>query len=173
MPDILTGADLERFTDGEVVAGAQADMAVEGALAAVRTYCQWHVLGERTETLVLNGSGTQELTLPTTRVVEVLEVREDGELLPERAWSWSADGALRKRVGCWSDEFRSVEVKLTHGHETAPDVVRVVLALAARNADNPLARKSEAVGSMSFGRDAVGGFFADEYRQLDPYRAVV
>ncbi|ANA85560.1 head-to-tail adaptor [Gordonia phage Splinter] len=155
-------------------AGAAADRLVAGALSAVRTYCGWHVLGERSETLTLDGSGHQRMQLPSTFVTAVTRVAEDGEDLPATAYRWQRDGLIRKRVGVWLDEYAAVEVELTHGYAEADDVVRVVLAVAAREATNPLALSSQTVGGMSFSHGVTGGgFMADEYAALDPYRAVV
>lgn len=171
----LTGADLALYTGGQVQAGPQADKLLAVALSAIRTYCGWHVLGERTETLTLDGSGTQELQLPSVRVTDISAVVEDDETLPASAYRWSGAGLVRKRVGVWSDEYRSIEVTLTHGYADgdAADVEGVVLALAAREASNPLALTSEAVGAMSFSHGVIGGLMDHEYAKLDRYRAVV
>ncbi|QDH85051.1 head-to-tail adaptor [Gordonia phage Dardanus] len=168
----VTGSDLVTYTQGQVPAGKVADDLVAGALGVVRSYCGWMPLGRRSETLTLDGSGTQEQQLPATHVVEVQAVREDGELLPASAYSWSSAGLLRRRVGCWSDEYRAIEVEATIGYEAgeADDVRGVVLALAARVSTNPFGLTSQAVGAMSFGYDSM---LAGEMAKLDPYRAVV
>ncbi|QQM15104.1 head-to-tail adaptor [Gordonia phage TinaLin] len=169
-----TGADLSLFTQGQVPAGPAADKLVAGALKAVQAYCGWHVIGERTEVLTLDGSGHQRMQLPSTYVTNIARITEDGEELPASAYRWQRDGLIRKRVGVWLDEYAAVEVELTHGYADAEDVAGVVLAVAAREATNPLALSSQTVGGMSFSHGvAGGGFMADEYAKLDPYRAVV
>ncbi|AKC03035.1 head-tail adaptor [Gordonia phage Gsput1] len=171
----ITPNDLAEFTGGQVDPDAPGvQRLIDGALDVIRTYCGWHVLGEIRETLTLNGSGLKDQELPTTHVVEVHEVVEDGELVPSTAYRWSADGALRKRVGVWLDEFRAVEVTLTHGFERQADVELVALQLASRIAANPLGLRNEAVGAMTFGHGGSGVMLLDdEYVRLDPFRAVV
>ncbi|AXQ51848.1 head-tail adaptor [Gordonia phage Catfish] len=174
MPEI-NAAGLSLFTRGQIAADdPSAARAVAGALDAVRAYCQWHVVGERDETLILDGSGTQELALPSTHVLEISRVVEDDEELAPSAYRWSGAGLIRKRVGCWSNEYRSVEVTLRHGYESAEDVADVVYRAAARALANPMTFTSEGVGEMTFGHGSIGGgFFDEEYRTLEPYRAVI
>ncbi len=170
MIEPVTGADLAAYTQGQVSAGDPvAEQAVADALAAVRSYCGWHVIGRQTETLTVNGNGFGLLTLRTMHVVDVIEVREFGELVPADAYRWSDSGMLRKKSGRWPDEFRCITVELTHGYERAADVRGVVLSVAAREATNPFRFTNQSVGGMSFGH-AGFGLMADEYARLDPYR---
>lgn len=172
---MVTGADLVAYTQG-AVDEARADTLVEGVLDSVRAYCGWHVFPERTETITVNGSGAKELQLPSLRVADVAEILEDGVPLDESAYTWSADGGVRKRVGCWPREFRSVTVTLTHGVEAAGDLALLVMEVAARAASSPMGYVREQVGGVSMAVGTVGGmaagasFMAGDYARLDGYR---
>lgn len=174
---MTTPEALEAWTQGGIGADDPRSVALlESVSAAVRAFCGWHVFPERTETITVNGSGGRELQLPTMRIADVTEVVEDDEPLDDRFWSWSADGQLRKRIGCWSADFRAVEVTLTHGFESCPDVEQVILQVAARAASSPMGYTKETVGGISVSYGGTGGgvgFLADEYAALERYRVEV
>lgn len=162
---------------------------VAAALRWARRYCQWHVWPRRAEQIVVDGSGSEVLHLPSLRVVSIESVTEAPgwrdsspaadpvELAEGRDFTWSASGMLRRRAGRWTGEFRGVTVSLTHGFdaEEVPDVLGVVAQAAARSttlAGGEIAR----VGAIGFqstpGAAAAGGsvFLASEYAVLDQYR---
>lgn len=158
---------LEDYPD----AGEQLD----AALAAVRRYCGWHIFPERAETILVDGPGGDLLHVPSLRVVDVESVRERaGDAWSTVDVSWSAAGMLRKRSGCFTDEFRGIEVTLTHGFAEAPDVVKIVADVAFRELSNPHRRTALRVGERqeSFGLTAGGGggLFGTELGVLDQYR---
>lgn len=149
-----------------------ADEQLAAALAAVRRYCGWHIFPEVTETITVDGTGGELLHLPTLKVVDVHGVRETtGDQWSHCTITWSAAGMLRKRHGRFTDEFRGVEVSLTHGFAEAPDVVKIVGDVAFRELSNPHRRSSLKVGERqeSFGL-AAAGLFGTEFAVLDQYR---
>lgn len=98
------------------------------ACAVVRSYCGWHIAPVHTEDLELDGSGGAVMVLPTLRVVDVTDVRNNGtEVFPD----WSRAGVMKLRGGRWSDRYRGVTATLRHGYDAAPlEVVAVAKALA-------------------------------------------
>lgn len=141
------------------------DAAVETATAEARAYCGWHVTPIVTETLVLDGSGSHFLFLPTMRVVSVESVTEDDILRDPSTYQWSVDGRLWSSVR-WSGYFRAVVVELTHGHATADDFAGVITAATDRG---PSAGQIRQVGQVAY-QTTGDGFLDSEKRALDRYR---
>lgn len=150
-----------------------AEAQLDAALAAVRRYCGWHIFPEVTETLLVDGSGGAQLHLPTLRIVDLHEVRElAGDSWATSTVTWSSAGMLRKRHGRFTDEWRGVEVALTHGFAEAADVVKIVGDVAFRELSNPHRRSSLRVGERqeSFSLAGASGLFGTEFAVLDQYR---
>lgn len=156
---------------------------VRRILGWVRRYCRWHVIGEVTETLTVDGTGAGTVHLPTLRVVDIIEVSEDTwngrELstttLQSTGYSWSTHGVIEKRAGAWTRERRGIHVTLTHGFGQADELIGVVVAAAVRHASSPDGNALARVGDISYqssGAGAVGGsaFLQTEYAVLDQYR---
>lgn len=151
----------------------QSDQALaEAALArvwgAVRDHCEWHVTPVKRETLVVDGTGGPILQLPTLRLVEVYEVRENGEVLDPSAVQWSADGSLRKSSGRWSDRWRGIEVDVEHGYASVDGLDGLVLRAAARELTTPAGQTRLRVGQTDEQFDAA--FLASELELLGRYR---
>ena len=180
----VDGQSAQALSGGMLLAdSADSAAAVRGILAWVHRYCGWHVVGERTETLTVDGTGGRTVHLPTLRVVDIAEVVEDwwtGQALdvtslPPSGYSWSAHGVVEKRSGNWTPERRGVHVTLTHGFEAADELLRVVVAAAVRHASSPDGNALARVGDISYqanGAAAAGGsaFLQSEYAVLDHYR---
>lgn len=92
------------------------------AVAAVRSYCGWHIAPEVTETVTIDGSGSSLQILPTMRLVDLVSITNDGTAVdsPE----WSHDGFVRR--SCWTRKLRGVVAEMTHGYEVWPDELESV-----------------------------------------------
>lgn len=91
-------------------------------LAAVRSWCGWHVAPSVTETLSVESGGGRTLLLPSLHVTAVTEIRdESGEIVT--GWKWRANGIIR---GAWRCE-ELYEVDVTHGYDAMPDELQVVV----------------------------------------------
>ncbi|CAM3038812.1 hypothetical protein [Skermania piniformis] len=175
-PDALlvTETDVAAFVDEDDDTYQQQRIAE--VVAAVRTYCGWHIAPARTETLVVDGPGGPVLQLPTLHVTAVESVTELGKPLTASAgYSWSARGSLRRqpRGTWWTDEYRAIEVRLTHGHPVAPaDIVGVVMDRALTAAASPAGQPAEKMGPFEFGGSAgtAAAFLDSQYAILDRYR---
>lgn len=148
------------------------------ATQAIRDYCGWHVAPVITDTLTLDGTGTDTVLLPSRRVTAVESVTVDGHELAATAYEWSADGLLRRRHGCWPDRYRALTVELKHGFEDASVLSTVVASIVARIRMDPsgmLASQSAGTQRVSFGgRLASGGggvgLLGTEKELLAPYK---
>lgn len=155
-----------RFTDRDL-----AESTLVRVWGAVRSYCEWHIAPvQESVTLVVDGPGSPVVQLPTLRLLDVLEVREEDRVVDRSAFMWSADGSIKKRVGCWTREWRGIEVVCTHGFDSAPGLDAVVLEVAARELTAPAGQNRLRVGQVdeSFGSGSVS-FFGSDYTLLDKY----
>lgn len=151
------------------------------ALAAVHTYCGWHIAPEVEETLTLDGPGAGVLLLPSLHVVGITSIIENGVELDPATYQWSESGLVRKGlvmwtthiVSRWTAAYRGIEVSLTHGYAQMPaDVQSVVDALAKRmSASVPAGVTQKAIGpfSESYNLD-LGSITQAESHTLDLYR---
>lgn len=155
--------------------------ALDGASAAIRRYCGWHITPKAEETLTLDGPGGRLLTLPTLNLADVSAVVENGTLLASDSYKWSADGLVRKVSGRWTDDYRSIQVSIVHGYEEwdAADVVSVALAVVTRQLSSPTGATREQAGqvSVSWALTAPGvsggiALLENERSVLDHYRIV-
>lgn len=181
----LTGEEAEALSGGILTRDAPDSAAsVRRILDWVHRYCGWHVVGQRTETLTVDGPGETTVHLPTLRLVDVVEVVEDewdGQAVNGVArsepvdFTWSVHGILEKRSGVWTRERRGVHVTCIHGFDVADALLGVVVAAAVRHASTPDGNMLSRVGDISYqsnGAATAGGsaFLLSEYAVLDQYR---
>lgn len=167
---------------GDVPARTGPDLA--GISAAIRRKCRWHIWPQVTETLVLDGPGTDVLVLPTKHLVAVTAVTEAQRrpgstpvVLDVSLLDWSAVGLVNHpsawspgawRGWGWTSRPRGITITITHGYEDQPDDLRqLVLALAKRSASNPGGLSSQQVGQRL--ESYTAGMFQDERDMLNPY----
>lgn len=100
-------------------------------IAAVRSWCGWHVGPSVTETLSVEAVGGRVLVLPSLHVTEVTAIRdEDGNEVT--GWKSRENGIVR---GCWRAEHL-YEVDLTHGYDEFPsELLSIVGRLDAEQLD--------------------------------------
>jgi len=104
----------------------------------VRDYCGWHVAPPRTETLVLDGTGTAILLLPSVYVTAISSITEAGVAVGSGSYTWSEGGLVEKIWGVWTWKRRAIQVTLTHGYPVCPaSIRREVARLAAASYANP------------------------------------
>lgn len=180
MAVLPTWSDLEVFT-GLTYVAARAEMQLGRAIQRVRDYCGWHIAGSVTETLTVDGSGSDTLDLPTLRLTAVLAVTEDGEVVDVDDIEWATAGYL-KRSTAWTRKLRGVTAQVTHGYAEMPlSLAEVVMTAAARGLDvtSPgVVRSQEQIGDYSYNNQyatagsnqPVGAFFLEhEKKVLDKY----
>lgn len=143
------------------------------ASAAVRDYCGWTITEETVTDLVVDGTGTEVLTLATMRLTAVTALALwdqtagtwGDELVDRQDFDWSANGVLTRRRGDgasledflvfpqrhkhwprWPDRLQSVRLSYTHGWpaDQVPAAARTAtMAAAARQVTNPKGIRSE------------------------------
>lgn len=146
----VTAADLSAWTGGKVSPNdPRVQPLIEGASAAIRRYCGWHIAPEKTETLLLDGSGGKVLTLQTLHLVDVASVKINGKEIPADLYDWSHLGNIELRHGTWPLRYRSVEVEFTHGFESAPDINQIVNQVCSNALASPMGATREQAGQVS------------------------
>lgn len=149
-PALLTPAQFSAGTGGKFAENdPRVQPLIDGATRAIRRYCGWHIAGEYTETLTLDGPGGSILSMPTLHVKEIVEMTERETVLDVANLEWSVKGMVRRRHGCWTDRFRGITVELTHGFEDAPDVVQIIQQVVANAIVSPLGATREQAGQLS------------------------
>ena len=94
----------------------------------VRRYCGWHISPVIEQTVVLDGSGSTALFVPTLKLRSVTACKVNGVDVDPATLEWSEDGFLRRSCG-WPDRLRSVELTIEHGFEEAPEVAELIMEI--------------------------------------------
>lgn len=136
LPDPLTPATPEQWG--------------KAATAAVRAHCGWHIAPTVEQTITVDGSGGEDLLLPTLHLTRVIEVHENGHLVPLDQIDQSSSGYLRRRGRRWTDRPGGITVTIEHGYtvEQIPDVDAAIRAISSR-AQGPANIAQQASGPNS------------------------
>lgn len=142
----------------------------------VRRYCGWHIAPVVEQTIVLDGSGSVALFVPTLKLRSVTACKVNGVDIDPTTLEWSEDGFLRRACG-WPDRLRSVELTIEHGFEEAPEVAELIMEIAERAGTAVGGRTREQVGAVSISNALVapgvsGGIVIMEHEKalLDKYK---
>jgi hypothetical protein len=153
-------AELPTFVDAQGLSDAvngtvdKADPRVTpllaGASAAVRRWCGWHIWPVIEDEMILDGPGGLVLTLPTLRLVGILEAEECDEPVDPADIEWSTGGQLRFGRGRrWTNRWRGIRLTVEHGFEAVPDVAQVVRQVVANALSSPMGVTREQAGAVS------------------------
>lgn len=175
---LLTTDEVEHRTLGRVPADLPGlSQVLSRAEESVIAYCEWHVAPRRTETLILDGTGSRLLQLPSLKVNDVTTVRHLGETMDPDLYDWSATGQieLRNPQARWTDRYRGIEVEIDHGYEDIPsDLASVIVGLVVRAAASPMGETMIRVGDRQSHYSRVGTMPLNaEYQVLERYRVRV
>lgn len=172
-------ATLEQFAayvqrDLSAADAATAQMLLEAVTDEIRTYCGWHIAPVATETVTVDGSGSEVQGLPTLHLVDLVAVSEDGTDLTVADVQWSAAGYLRRPGYRWTTSLRGVVAEIEHGYAEVPaGLIALTCAVATRSWTNPAGVTREQSGgeSVSYaaadGTAAVSALTDQEMRMLD------
>jgi hypothetical protein len=169
------------------VVALTSEQATARAEAEVRAYCGWHLAPSKTETITLDGTGTNVLLLPSLHVTDLVSITEDGTLADAESYQWSSSGVVRRGSSgsswrpawgqTWTGALRGIVVEFTHGYDEMPmDLQAVVEQMSSRAQE--LSEASQVLSQVGQVRYAVGvdglrqtGLLAEGDRQvLDRYR---
>lgn len=133
MPDsFITVDELSDYLGRSVSADPAAQLAVDGACAVIRTISEQDFT-ESTETVTLDGTGTDALVLSQLPISSVQSVTVAGTA--DTNYALSGTGVLVKTSGVWPRGRQNVTVKYRHGYRSTDipaDIRQVALGLAAR-----------------------------------------
>lgn len=162
----LDVGDLEAFQAGNP------QFSLEAAVAAVRSYCRWHIAPVVTETVSVQGSGAGTLILPTLRLTGVASVTDDlGVAADLTLAKWSTAGVIQSTY--WWSAWRKFTVVFTHGYDALPADVRGVILSLADAGTSGVGGRVRQVGQVTY--DNGGSASADDLTGaqkaiLDRYR---
>ncbi|MDI3330134.1 MAG: hypothetical protein QJR09_05275 [Micrococcus sp.] len=151
LPPLATPEALAEYTGGKIPASdPRAKTLLDGASAAVRRYCRWHVAPVLEETLTEDGPGGTVLHLPTGRLLSLVEVTDGGRPVELSTLDVSRAGMIERGAG-WSARFGGVTARVRHGWDLAavPDVSQIVLQVVANALSSPMGVTREQAGSIS------------------------
>lgn len=152
LPPLATAESLDNFTGGQLPADdPRVPALLDGASAAVRRYCRWHIAPVLEETLTVDGPGGDVLLLPTGRLLSLVEVTDGGRQVPVSSLDVSAAGMIGRPAGHWSGRFGAVTARVRHGHDLAavPDVAQIVRQVVANALSSPMGVTREQAGAIS------------------------
>lgn len=152
IPPLLSPEQFAQGTGGKILASdPRVQLLIDGATAAIRRYCRWHVAPVVDQSFRLDGPGGAVLVLPTMRIEEVESVAERGVALEDDVhYEWSANGEIR-RLGraLWTYRWRAIDVKIRHGFESADDLAQIVQQVVANALASPMGATREQAGQVS------------------------
>lgn len=156
----FASADLYRsLTSADPPAGL-----LDAVSAGIRRYTGWHITPQRSETLVVDGTGGSTLLLPTAHLVEVVALVNDGIEVDPVNLEWSSSGIVRLRTPSrFSPKLGGVAITVLHGWDmdAVTDLGILTVLVAARVAASPHGETVSQVGGVSFQLVATGSSFTE------------
>lgn len=153
--DLVQPSDLAEFPGAPFP-----ETIVDAAVSALRDDAGWHIAPSRTETMLIDAEGGRRLFLPTMYLTAVSEIRivsADPVDIPD------PDGYQKSRRGVitasfwWPCRDESVEVDATHGYDTTPPSLFLVVAEYCQLTRMNIAVRQESAGgeAISYGTAGV------------------
>ena len=141
----ISRQDLSDYLGRDVTADDGATIAVDSACAVVRTLTEQD-FSETTETIYLDGSGTDLMFLPQRPVSAAGTVEVNGTAVTDYTYTesgklirtsddeptWSTWGQTYQPVAYWPEGRQNVSVTYTHGGSVPNDVRMVAMMIAYR-----------------------------------------
>jgi len=148
MAALASISDLETYLGRPVTDVPQAELMLDMASSAVRTYCGWELDLQTGQTMYAEGAGTALMTLPTLCLLAVNEVRADGVVVDPAAcpYKFSRKGQV---WGFWLCGVQ-YEFDVDHGYDPVPEVLKLVsMDLTSKQMSNPEGLTSATTGQVT------------------------
>lgn len=143
-PPLTHDSDLSSFQGAPF-----ADAVVRAAEASIRRDCNWHIAPVVTETVKVKCRNPWFLVLKTLRIVSVTSVTGD-DSVAVTGFTVEDPATLCPPVNSWWVVGRTYTVVLSHGYDSAPDLLPVVASRCQRQVqDSSLTQRSETVGQRT------------------------
>lgn len=140
---------------------------IDAAVASLRHLAGWHVWPVREDVLRVDSPGDEVIFLPTLRLVELVEVKIDGEAVSLDRLMWSDAGIVQLKSGRFPRGLGRVEVTFRHGFESPADIIGVAALMAGRTSSPG---QNYSVGAISVGGASGLTPQSTEWRILDLYK---
>jgi hypothetical protein len=151
--------DLNLYQDLVDYQAKDPQQALDAALAAVRSYCGWHIAPSVTATADVWSHDCRSVFVETLNLTAVTTVTQDAVVVDPTTYTFESYGLIRRSACHWFSGRTRVTVAFTHGYAELPDDVKgVVLSLAQRSLTDTRGLVVRP-GSMS----ATGGTFVETY----------
>jgi len=109
-------------------------LAIDAAVAAVRSHCGWHISPSISETVSIWSPGGRSVFVKTRNLTAVTSVTQDGVAINLATVTFTRYGKVARYPGYVFSRLTPVSVGITHGYATLPDDARdVILAVAQRS----------------------------------------
>jgi hypothetical protein len=117
---------------------------VTPGLAAVRSWCGWHIAPSATETVKVESEGGRVILLPSLHVTDVTAVRdESGSVIA--TYKWRENGIVR---GYWrAEELYAFDI--THGYDEMPPEIQAIIDQIDADGVGSRAVTAESAGAFS------------------------
>jgi hypothetical protein len=158
---ILTPSEFSVGTGGKISsADPRVPPLLDGATAAIRRYCGWHIGPELIhEDVYLDGDGGQVLMLPTMRLLGITSLSTYARREGSPYWrvfnsseidelEWSTLGMVRYRS--WPARWRGIRVTFVHGFSSdeLAGLKQVIQQVVANAIVSPLGATREQAGAL-------------------------
>lgn len=153
LPPLVSIPEFVEWTDGRVsYTDKRVRPLLDGASAGIRRFCGWHIAPVLEQTLVLDGSGSRLLVVPTMRLSAVLALSNEGTAVDDLTTvDFSEHGMVTWRGGRFTDRYGQVTARIRHGFDLAEvaDVAQIVKQVTANALSSPMGATQEQAGALS------------------------
>jgi len=109
-------------------------LALDAALAAVRSFCGWHIVPSVTETVNVWSPDGRSVFVQTLNLTSITSVVQDAVTIASSAYTFESYGVITMAQGGYFSTLTRVAVNFTHGYATLPTNAKdVVLSVANRS----------------------------------------
>lgn len=144
-PPLTQDSDLSSFPGAPY-----ADAVIRAAEASIRRDANWHIAPQVTEAMEVECTDPWRLVLQSLRVVSVASVVGDDSVAVTGYKVHKHGSYLTPPDRSWWTVGMIYTVTLTHGYDSAPDLLPVVASRCQRQmADQSLTQRSETVGQRT------------------------
>ncbi|HEX7352492.1 hypothetical protein [Brachybacterium sp.] len=150
LPPLAGAETISEWADDVESDDPRLKLLMDGASAAVRRHCGWHIAPVVRDTITVTdhyGGGRLDVLVPSGRLRAVTAVRVDGRAV--RDFAWDESGAIW--AGTLSNGPHRIEVDVEHGYhlKEVPDLAAVVVQVSVLALASPKGAIREQAGQVA------------------------